>query len=442
MSALTYNGITLPYVLTEKFSQDATYDDSNTDWYLTTFDITVQCVLNYNMINSVAPDIAGDTQNPAAIMSVIRSRLLKPQKRLSFKFNGVELIPQSQGGLPGTVDAKNGPQPRTCILTDLTNNTFLLHYRIEANYWENNSLSTNSPNLIINNQGNNVLYNRWSESVEIDGNNYSTRTREGKFIIRSDNYSGFIADQIRSQMAVVSVPNGFLRESAKYTVTPDGLGLQYHIVDKEVFKGPPAGAFKAKGKYTERATNLGATRISIAQLRLEGSKISSQSDMIRNAVFIARSLINQAGKNVKASSIQLIEATVTRDLYENVVECYMVALLAAGSDKSGKAPDQVAAIAAFANMSTITPGSDAFAITLPTGNLYVIPASTIPPYLDRGTAGILLQAAAYYDPSLVNTKLGPTPNPTAPNQLTGTGPASEQLTNGQQVGTAGKKKES
>src|SRR5690606_15107838 len=114
------------------------------------------------------------------------------------------------------------------------------------------------------------------EIIEIDDRNYSRRTREGKYRIRSDNFQGQIADQFRRDLAVVSIPNGFLRKSAKYTQTPDGLGLEYHIVDEEVYKPPPAPAFKAQGSYTEEVTRGGVNRYCEVNVRLEGDKITDQ----------------------------------------------------------------------------------------------------------------------------------------------------------------------
>lgn len=128
MSVLSYNGVYLPYSFTTGFRQEAVYDDmSGTDWILTRFDIQIQCVVNADYATQLAPELVGiQTRSAADVMNIIRSRLLKPRKRLSFKFNGVELIPQPQEGIgsPGDVDARNGPQPQSCILIELTNTAF------------------------------------------------------------------------------------------------------------------------------------------------------------------------------------------------------------------------------------------------------------------------------------------------------------------------------
>lgn len=396
MSAITYGSgaeqVTLPYANITRFAQTARYDDSNTDWYCTDFDIQATAVINFNSLNLSAPDLivnsAPATSNPAAIMSVIRSRLLKPRQTLSVKFNGVELIPQATTA--GTVDVQNGPRPQSCEYLDMSAETFMLMYHIQASYWEKNTVNASGSPIVTNRAGDDVLYNRWQETVDINNADYSTRTRDGKFIIRSDNKDGFIADQLRSQMAAVSVPPGFLRESSRYTVDPSGLAIQYTVVDREVFKTPPSPAFRASGDFTERCGKFGATRTMECRCSLEGSKNSDNSALIRTAVFVCYGKIkervrNQIGVGVIADDTAIVvdDAYVRQNLYENSVEAYIRAYAPANIER-------VSAIAAFAGITNHTPGSS---------------VQEMPAYLLRGTAGLLLQAAAYYDPSLAASPL-------------------------------------
>ncbi len=205
MSLLTYNSVTLPYPITTRFSQDAVYDESNTDRTLTKIDITVQSIITQDYLPIVCPDLPRFVPlgtNAAGIMSVIRSQLLQSRKDLSFTFNGVQLLPQ-KAGVTGTVDAKNGPIPQSCHVTELNNNTFLITFHIIAHYIENNLIGIHS---LTNQDGNAVMTNRWEESVEINNLNMTVRTRAGSFSIRSDNDFGFTADRFRSQMAIVGIP--------------------------------------------------------------------------------------------------------------------------------------------------------------------------------------------------------------------------------------------
>ena len=392
MSIAKYGDITIPYAFTTQFRQDPMYDDvSGTDWCGTKFDIQVGGVLNINYLSAIDPTLIGTANNAADIMRTIRYKLLKPRQILSFTFDGSELIPQST--TEGKVDTGNGPRPQTCQITRLNNESFLITFHIIAEYWERNDPASV---LAVNTAGQSVLYNRWTETVEIDNLQYSRRTREGKFKIRSDNAEGVIPDQIRNQMAMIGVPRGFLRESSRYTQTPDGLGIQYTIVDKEQFKMPPNPAFKASGTYTESTSKGDAKRFANLHVRLEGARNVSQDVLARLAVSVAALKCAIVGAPligpVSRRSI-LHSASVRIDLYENVVECDLNVMFKSNAHRT----NGIALFGGdFRSATSFTPLTDG-----------IDPSTNAPPYLERGTAGILLQAAAYYDPSLRGVIVNP-----------------------------------
>ena len=401
MSIVRYNGVTLPYGETSSFRQEVMYDDvGGVDWYCTKFDIRVNCVVNAAYLEMIYPDLVDNdgtplTRNPADIMAAVRTTLLQPRRTLSFTFNGVELIPEAQGSNSGTVDAQNGPKPQSCVIEQLTNTTFFLTFHVIAHYWENNSVNPETDPIVQNFRGNNVLFNRWTETVEIDDRGFNRRIRDGKFVIRSDNVNGRIADQIRSQMAVVGVPNGFLRESANYTQSPDGLAILYRIVDREVYVMPPQPAFKADGEYIETSTNGGVLRHCEVWVHLEGAKNTDQKRLITQALTICKLKFNLNGINLGQQPAQpanyLLEHTGVRvKMYDNVIDVRMRALAMPSLTQDGQGRVQGQWGLNLQGMTT-TPLS-------PQG-------TPPPPYLDRGTGSVLLQAAAYYDPSLVGTQI-------------------------------------
>ncbi len=329
------------------FDQRVLYEDQGgTDWYVTKFDITAQAVLNIDMLNLVAPDLEGDLSpaNAAEVMNYIRTRLLRPRRKLSVKFNDVELIPAVQEGCNtnearGRIDAKNGPMPQACVVNQLNNTTFLITYNITAHYWENVDPADGpiSQGRAPNRIGNNVLYNRWSETVDIDNCEMTKqRIREGKFAIRSDNASGAIADQLRAQFAVVGVPPGFLRQSSNYTVTPDGLAIQYRVVDTECYKYPPKPAYEASGEYTESSSHNDALRYGECRVTLRGAKLTSQAKLIETAVAVCHTKIGISGVpgkiNTTLRSVGIPQSTYIRvNLWENVVEAYARVMFTVGN---------------------------------------------------------------------------------------------------------------
>lgn len=428
MSIFAYNGVTLAYPHFIDFNHIPVRDpQSDTDWHLERYDIKVQTIINLDYLSTIAPDLVGVVANAAEIMQAIRYRLQLHRCQLSVTFNGKEYIPIRQGGNDGYVDAKNGPKPQLCQLFEMTNTSFLLNYHIIAHYWQNNTVPRDGTTISNNNnEGNNVLYNRWTESVEMNSTQFTTRVREGQYAIRSDNVDGKTADELRSNMAVVSVPEGFLRKSSKYTVSEDGLAIQYRVVDQEQFRMPPPPAFEAKGYYFERTNNMFANRIGEARVVLKGDAVTPQRVLIEQAVIIATNILAMRSVTLKDPPPYLFkkgwsvldDAGLKFSLYENEVEFYMRVWAAVDVNR-------YYGITAFFDISTFVPGSSDEPDYTPT-------------YFDRGTAGFLLQAAAYYDPNLRDTSLGGgVVRQPQLNEVTTTGGEKVQLTRGRQPGQAG-----
>ena len=419
MSIVSYNGVTLPYAMTTNFTQTPVRDElGDTDWCMTRFDIEVQCLLNMNYSSIVYPEITNgntvEVKNAAMLASLVRARLLEHRKALSLTFNGVELLPK-RAGVVGTVDAKNGPKPQQCVMTQLTNTTFLCVFKITAHYWENPKVDVNGNPVLTNKTGNNVLFNRWTEKVNIDNCDMTTRTRTGKYIIRSDNFDGSIADEYRSDFAVLGVPTNFLRVSSEYTQSPDGLGIAYTVTDKEVFRRPPDPAFEARGFYSDSLSRMGALHYGEVHIQLKGSRKVSQSNLIQKAIQTAIDFLNKNYVGDRKDGWQVLESAAIRmSLYENNIELSIrmmqampTRIFTAGPLK-GKV---VNPLIMFGTIDTDVPNS-------PLTSTYT------PPYQDFGTAGYLLKAAAYYDPSLRGATL---------NRATG------QMSAGKQIGTTGKR---
>lgn len=472
MGVLTYNGVTLPYPLTTRFDQAAVMDDSKTDFMATKYDILQQCVINLDYLDTIAPELVNpeNNNNAAAVMNAIRKKLLTPRRALSYNVNGVEMIPSITGGVSlnttsativGTVDALNGPQPQSCNVTLLTNVTFLVTYHIIAHYWEN--VQSVDPHLnILYATGNNVLSNRWEESISYDNCMVATKHRAGKIVIRSDNVDGKIVDEVRESMAVVAVPAGFIRVSAEYKVDTSGLIMTYSITDKQVYKMPPPPAYEASGKYTETLVKNGAVKYGDFHIRLKGcnnAQFCTQDQLITVALAMATqklairgfaeipqppppsaaeiivtdfynwwngtqvdiNSLNNNGKIPERFSI-LHRAVLSVDLFENVIDLAITCRFSKDKSRSQ-------GIAGFQNAG---------------GTMTWTPYSSIkaaPFYTSRGTDSILLQAARYYDPSLRNTKLVSGLMTAGVNQFIDNGPPQVNFNNGLEVGTAGIDKE-
>lgn len=489
MALIEYNGIILPYSDMTEFRMEAVYDPSNTDRILTKYVISAQTVINSDYIRLLDDSIPLNIEpaaNVVATWQIVQQKLMAHRKRLSVKFNGVEMIPQRQEGVAGFVDAMNGPRPLKCEfipMDGLTNQTFLVIFSIEANYWINQSTDelerVTNPNKNL--PGNVVLYNRWTESVQIDEENRTVKKRTGKLMIRSDNVKGWIPDFVRASMAVVGLPPGnFLRHRSEYTVSEDGLGLSYDITDREVFRLPPPPAFKAEAEYAEQGTKGDGKRFLSFRIKLWGDNNTSQVDLIKTCAAIAFFKIESRGGNLfgaKEDAGITVGSNLRVGGYENWAEFRIVALKPAipnvikgkvggignvGNVAVAGAAEGFAIGGAFGAITGAAGrllfggfgggaqgGGGGGAVAAPANKGAMAPSQSAafmpdpgiqPKYLIRGTAGLLLQAAAYYDPSLQNVQLGQA-GQTAGNAPVGLFNGVGQLNQGKLPGQAGKNPE-
>jgi hypothetical protein len=230
------------------------------------------------------------------------------------------------------------------------------------------------------------------------------------FKIRSDNNDGVTADQMRASMALVGVVPGCLRESSHYSITPDGLSIRYRVTDQEVFKYPPRPAFEATGFYRESAARGDAKRTCECKVRLKGDKATDQARLVVAAVSVVSSKLNINGAQLAGAPLDdlaiLEGAYVEVDLYKNEVEAYMRAMTASNKTR-------LRGMKGIREAICFTPFSDGVPLELPAYEL-------------RGTTSLLLNAAAYYDPSFRTTVYSP---------------ENSQLTRGLEVGEAGRKAE-
>ena len=453
---ITYNGISLPYSETSEFTEESVYDDlSKSDLIATRFVIVTKFLVNINYIKLLSPTIASQLEvitNPAPIdiMQILSRRLREPRKSLSVKCNGRELIPNPIGKNPGTVDAMNGPQPQYCKYTQLTSTTFIIEYKVIAHYVLN--FYANQGKTL---EGGDYLYNKWEETVALEESGYSKRTRNGEFKIRSDNVKGLIPDMLRTELAVVSIPEGFVRESSRYAQSSDGLTLKYTIVDREVHRFPPPPAHKAEGYYVETGRGFGAAiRRGECYVKLTGAKGTDPAKLMFRAIEVVAAKLKIADvspeiqriKNPNAGQpigipLPFVHPRVEPDflfvpkgipeqidarinMYQNIVEYRVIARFVGPKRKRATEEDLRVGF-------TPVPFS-----ALPKGG-------TQPTYYDRGSAGLLLLAASYHDPVLEDVKLekqkhSPEPFP----EKTTTGKDHVELGNlGILPGEAGKKKE-
>lgn len=354
MSRFSYAGVELGYIHTTTIDQEPQYSDDGMDYLYSKITIGVEAIIN----SALTPSLGGEsaTQTEARI----RHLLSLPRKPLEFLVNADSLI---------TVvppDAKNGPFPKRHSVKRIGGTqSFLVDFQVETYVVE---CPAGAPPPYIS--------NRYRETVTVDENFYTKKTRTGKVVVRAD--VGNNPDGLRTLIAP-PIQTGFKRESSEWILQEDGLAMTYTIIDREVYLQPPAPSTKAEGEYTE-STTLGAIRFGECRIRLEGAKTSDKGALIELAIVIALTKVRGVNGQLIGVGNQvgsmLQSAAIREHLWENKIEVTIKTMLAASPERKLSLPTKL----------------DRFGSAIPgVTNLPPDPGT-------RGTAGLLLQAAAFMDP--------------------------------------------
>lgn len=383
MSRMSYNGIEFDPNgwLTLGFNQEAVYDESGTDMECVRITISGQCVLSAPLFptGELDDDESGDSDDPAITNPKLRliTNFMTPRKNLSFTVNGQQMIPQLDGDEYSNtkVDARNGPLPQYFNVTQLTEKSFLCNLAIVSHWAEKSFLTDNS----------NILSHRWTDSVDIDQNHYTTMTRTGKIKVSSAAYTssggaGSI-DGLRKSLMTTGIRPGFVRRSSRYTLHPSGLEMGYAFTDVEEFRMPPKPVTTAAGDFSISTQLLGSPgKYATMQVKFQGPKMSeaNPANLIRKAVAVCMNKIRGAG------GFFPIKADLRESLYKNEVEVFIT-----GRVKTPANEKALSLLTSFKGIGTAPLGSDFAAEFFGPG--------------DRGTGSVLLHAAAFQDPTLGQT---------------------------------------
>lgn len=289
---LTYNGITLRNVLTKRFEQVAEYDASGTDLVCFRFSITVVGYLHAQNTNfgSIGPN--SGAVSGGGYHSAYRSLLMEPRGDLRYTI-GADiagaghdvLIVGPPGRVVGQHDAKNGPKPVSCNITQIVGSNVLeVEYSIDTWIVECRDGTAVAPADDAPNNTAGVLSNRWSCVDTIDQNMRTKRTLSGVLRVASSRVN---PNDFRNWV-VPRLQMGFRRDSMNFKVTPDGLHLEYTISDVEVTHSPPPPATSWSYTVTEESSQARTGQASL-NLTLHCPRDVDKSKLVLIAVAIIKS---------------------------------------------------------------------------------------------------------------------------------------------------------
>lgn len=296
MATYIYDGIAIQMAQTLEFTAEPEYDPSGTDMLWVKYTIQVRGFVASS--EAKAPGV-GDSLKTALTYSTLKARLESPRRQMLYRIGDTDLVtvgtvpfaPNASG--PG-MDDKLGPHPLPCRITTPNSGTFMVECGCIVRL-------VNCPPQCPQGQSRinpNVVSLRWTQTESFDQNWYSRLKTKGKLIVRSSLLQS--ADNFRA-LTVPGLLNDYQRMSSTYTLSPDGLELDFEYEDLEVAFLPPIGATKASGSYTSRVEQPGVNRFGTVQITLEGKKGTSRRLLMNRALAIAYQKLRSEGfaKNPK-----------------------------------------------------------------------------------------------------------------------------------------------
>ncbi len=402
MAELTYNGVVLNFLSTQQVDFEPVYDDlAGLDYMYTRVSIACTAVITPN----VAPAISNETATDA--MKRISHLLNTPRRGLLFKVGGVTLVSVVDSGGDTTFalrDVQNGPNPHATVNRIIGTESLNISFRVET-YVIDCGTDTSALQYVSH---------RWTETTDVNELAMTKRTRTGRLVVRADLLAN--ADQLRG-LVVPPLEPDFLRISSQYTMQADGRVLAYQFVDEEQYLMPPNPAGKAEGRFSITCKD-GAAYHAECYLRLQGGKPTDKTVLMIRAMSIALAKIQAANPANYNGSFPMI-GTLSEDMFANDVTVRLSAqvmpaksrvtdaTLSTGGSSTLTTGGGTSPGGAQANPPSVRPnGTNTGVSTTSNFDWLKVPANfsdgsgaRFDPG-DRGSAQLLMVAAALQDPCL------------------------------------------
>lgn len=304
-TTLYYNGVLLRNVQTLSFEQSTEYDESRTDKIYDRFVLRVSGSVYPNADDQAhgtdVPRLVTGTGTAVDIMASVHRTLMQPRGEFRYEIGTEGLLTASPyHGRPDT-DVNNGPKPLSCNITRVIGKQyFSVEFSIELCLALCDAGQASALYSLLSGPGRagalenwNVLNNRWRVTEEIDQNLRRIRTLEGVLRVR---HSVFYPHAFR-HLCVPALARGFRRRSMVFTDTPDGLTLQYHVVDEERESAPPVPAVDWEATYSELSGMGGQMGWAEMSVKLVGLPGGDKQSLLAALEYVIESRINNARKS-------------------------------------------------------------------------------------------------------------------------------------------------
>lgn len=298
MSRYTYNDIAIQEPRTLEFRMETERDPSGTDILWNKYTVRVR--------GFVSDSLGGWRSDSAAALTALKDRLQVPRRPFRYIIGTDTMVAVDP------IDAKLGPEPLPTIVTQVATGTFMVEHGVICRVVNcDNECETRSA----------VVSLRWTQTESFDETWNSNLSTSGKLIVRSDLLRS--ADSFRDLATPPILPD-YRRVVAKYTLSPNGLELDFEFLDKEVDRLPPFPAVKANGTFTVHVDK--AHRMGRCHVHLEGPKGTSRKALLLRALAMVYSKI-KAENPIIAGGQPIFVGDMTEDMFEPVVDVSLSAKL-------------------------------------------------------------------------------------------------------------------
>ncbi len=272
MPSYVYNGVAIELTQTLEFSWVMEYDPTETDALFTRYTIRVRGFITQGQ--GQFPGVDGTTASSSITVNAIKSLLQAPRRPMRYILGATPLLSVAVG----TIDDKNGPIPLPAVVKEVSTGTFYVEcgcvVRLVACDTACPDGSSRSP----------VISLRWTQTESFDENWNSNLTTDGKLIVRSSMLQ--CADNFRIN-CTPDIAIDYIRTRSSYTISPDGLEMDFHFEDQEMDRLPPFPATTATGTYVVTTPRPGGLRIGTVMIDLTAPKGINRSVLMYRAIRMA-----------------------------------------------------------------------------------------------------------------------------------------------------------
>lgn len=293
-TTVVYNGVTIRNALTRVFEQENVLDDSGTDSLFHRFRVSVVGYIHLHAEANSPSKITGPNgeQSPIANQQQdIRAKLMHNRGDFAMTIGNVDLLRAT-----AATDVNSGPKPQKVEILHIGGRGMLrVQFSIEICKVECGSTEDSA-------QAIGVLNNRWSVGEDFDQNWFATRTIRGKLRVASINLN----PQAYRGWVVPPLQRGFKRERMSFNTHPNGLELEYEILDKQVWAAAPSPAKSWAASHVE-STNDGVNSFGSVSVRVDGHPGVDKRELVALAAKIceARLKLKESSGNFLIEGVEI-----------------------------------------------------------------------------------------------------------------------------------------